>query len=43
MKGEEKAYARGLVHVDPSAVDVDSGLRVVEQLELLVPVAICAV
>lgn len=32
-------YAGGLVHVNPSAVDVETGLRAEENLKLVVPVA----
>ena len=37
--GMRKAHAGGLVHVDPDGVDVDAALRVVEELELVRPVA----
>ena len=33
------AHARGLVHVDPRAVDVDTRVWVVEHLELVCPEA----
>ena len=37
------AYARRFVHVNPSTVDVQSSLRTVEHLELVVPVAIAII
>ena len=34
-------HASGLVHIDPGAVNVQTGLRIVEELELVGPVALC--
>ena len=39
VAGEEAGEAAGLVHVDPCTVDIDTRLRVVEELEFSGPVA----
>lgn len=35
------AYTGWFVHVDPGAIDVQTGLRVIEELELVCPIILC--
>lgn len=35
-----RTYTRGFVHVDPSAVDINTSLGVVEELELIIPISV---
>lgn len=34
-------YTRWLVHIDPGAINVQTGGRVIEELELIVPIILC--